>query len=373
MGLPSDAAGAAAERLTSILQRSRGDNDPEAQVRLWLELRAFAEADPILRRAFLVHAALYHLAYENRPKQAGPGPAWVPSRETIRKSNVASLMHDRHVSSYDELHRWSAEHREDFWSMMIERLGIVFKKRPTRVLDAKADVTHPNWLPGARLNIAESCFRADPKKTAIVHGSEGNEEIRRVSYGDLHRLAARVANGLESAGTRPGDRIALYLPMTPESVAIYLGIVLAGRCVVGIADASAPADFEKRIRIAGAKMVFTVEAYLRDGKSNESTPRSSKVMDLGRSSSDRIRQPRSGPQDRRMSPGTTSSAGTKGSTPCLAIRRTRRTSCSPRGRRRIRRRSPGPTRPRSKPRPTPTSIRTSIRRTSWPGRPALGG
>ena len=273
MGLPSDAARAAAEHLTSVLRRSRGTKDPEAQVGLWLEVRALAEADPILGRAFPVHAALYQLAYENRPKEAGPGPAWVPSRETSRKSNVAALMRDRHVRSYDELQRWSSEHREDFWSSMIERLGIVFKKRPTRVLDPKADVTHPDWLPGARLNIAESCFRADPKKLAIVHASEGSEEIRRVSYGDLHRLAARVANGLDSAGTKPGDRIALYLPMTPESVAIYLGIVLAGRFVVGIADASAPADFEKRVRIAGAKMVFTVEAYLRDAKEQRIYPK----------------------------------------------------------------------------------------------------
>src|SRR5438105_15961787 len=105
MGLPSDAARAAAERLTSVLQRSRGDRDPEAQVRLWLELRALAEADPILSRAFPVHAALYELAYENRPKEAGPGPAWVPSRETIRRSNVAALMPDRHVGSYDALQR----------------------------------------------------------------------------------------------------------------------------------------------------------------------------------------------------------------------------------------------------------------------------
>src|SRR5947208_3966507 len=254
MGLPSDAARAAAEHLTSVLRRSRGIKDPEAQVRLWLELRALAEADPILSRTFPVHAALYELAYENRPKEAGPGPVWVPSRETIRRSNLAALMRDRHVRSYDELQRWSTGHREDFWSAMIERLGIVFKKRPTRVLDPKADVTHPDWLPGARLNIAESCFRADPEKLAIVHASERSEEIRRVSYGDLRRLAARAPNGLESAGTKRGDRIALYLPMTPVSGATYPGIVVAGRCVVGIADASAPADFEKRIRIAGAKV-----------------------------------------------------------------------------------------------------------------------
>src|SRR5439155_1648892 len=126
--------------------------------------------------------------------------------------------------------------------------------------------THPDWLPGARLNIAESCFRAEPGKTAIVCASEAFPELRHVTYGELHRLASGVANGLSAAGTKPGDRVALYLPMTLESVGIYLGVVLAGCCVVGIADASAPADFAKRSGIAGAKLVFTVDAYLRDGK-----------------------------------------------------------------------------------------------------------
>jgi len=54
--------------------------------------------------------------------------------------------------------------------------------------------------------------------------------------------------------------------MVPEAVAIYLGTILAGRCVVGVADASAPMDLEKRVRIGGAKAVFTVDAYVRDGK-----------------------------------------------------------------------------------------------------------
>ena len=56
------------------------------------------------------------------------------------------------------------------------------------------------------------------------------------------------------------------MPMTPEAVAIYLGVILAGRCVVGIADATAPPDLEKRLRIASAKAVFTMDSYARDGK-----------------------------------------------------------------------------------------------------------
>src|SRR5437667_10242218 len=181
-------------------------------------------------------------------------------------SNLGSRMRERRVRSYADLHRWSTEHRAEFWSAMIERLGIVFRTKPEAILEPNADPTHPDWLPGGRLSLAASCFRGEPGKTAIVWASESISELRRVTYGDLHRLAARVANGLSAIGMKPGDRVALYLPMSPESVGIYLGVILAGCCVVGIADASAPADFAKRCGIAGAKLVFTVDAYLRDGK-----------------------------------------------------------------------------------------------------------
>src|SRR5437899_1054323 len=87
-----------------------------------------------------------------------------------------------------------------------------------------------------------------------------------MTYGDLRRLSARVANGLDELGLDRGEKIALFLPMTPEAVAAYLGIVLSGRCVVGIADAAAPPEFRKRARIADARAVITVDTYLRDGK-----------------------------------------------------------------------------------------------------------
>jgi len=156
---------------------------------------------------------------------------------------------------------------------MIRRLGIVFREEPARIREPGGDLRRSEWLPGARLNIAESCFLAEPGKTAIVSRSEASPNLQRVSFRDLRRLASRVANGLDAVGTAPGDRIALYLPMTPESVAIYLGVILAGRCVVGIADASAPADFEKRCAIAEAKLVFTVNAYRRDGKDHPVYPK----------------------------------------------------------------------------------------------------
>src|SRR5207244_9235194 len=98
-------------------------------------------------------------------------------------------------------------------------LGIVFRTSPTRILKLPADPRHPEWLAGAQLNIAESCFNAAPNKAAILFGLEGSDAIRKMTYGQLHRLSSRIANGLEALGPHRWERHGLFLPMSPEAVA----------------------------------------------------------------------------------------------------------------------------------------------------------
>lgn len=47
------------------------------------------------------------------------------------------------------------------------------------------------------------------------------------------------------------------MPLTVEAVVIYLGVVLAGCAVVSIADSFAAREIEARLRIAGARAIFT--------------------------------------------------------------------------------------------------------------------
>ena len=56
------------------------------------------------------------------------------------------------------------------------------------------------------------------------------------------------------------------MPMTAESVAIYLGILKAGCVVVGIADSFRPGEIATRLRIAGAAAVLTQDVIVRGGK-----------------------------------------------------------------------------------------------------------
>ena len=267
-GVPSADTASLVARVNRLLPAGPRPAAPEEQVRTWSQLLRLIRSEPVLRGHLEAQALLYRKAYEGRVRESGPGPAWLPSPADAADTNLGRLLRARGLGRYEDLHRWSAEHRDAFWDLAVRSLGIVFRRPPSRIRNPASPVTHPEWLPGASLNIAESCFGADASRTAIVHASEADATVRRVTYGQLRALSARVAHGLEALGIGRGERVALDLPMTPEAVAIYLGTVLSGRSVVGIADASAGPDVEKRVRIGGARAVFTIERYVRDGKAH---------------------------------------------------------------------------------------------------------
>jgi acetyl-CoA synthetase len=182
-------------------------------------------------------------------------PAWLPTPEVIERANVTAVARQLGLADYPALHRWSIENREAYWALVIERLGIHFRNRPQKIVDA-TQPTRPRWLPGARMNIVDSCFLADPALPAIIE-SDGTAAPRIWSGAQLRHLTARVANALVARGIFPGDTVGAIMPMTARSVAIYLGIVAAGAAVVSIADSFAAEEIATRLRLADAKMVFT--------------------------------------------------------------------------------------------------------------------
>jgi acetyl-CoA synthetase len=194
-----------------------------------------------------------------------PAPDWTPTPEFIATTNLAWLMQRAGVNSYDELHAWSVRHREEFWALAIERLGVRFREPFRNVLDLSRGVEEPRWLPGASMNIIESCFSAPADSPAILHQAEGGK-LSVMTYGELKALTGRVAASLCRAGYRPGDAVAILMPMTAEAVAIYLGIVAAGCVVVGIADSFRPREIATRLRLARAVAVFTQDVLVRGGK-----------------------------------------------------------------------------------------------------------
>ncbi|HEY7699658.1 MAG TPA: AMP-binding protein [Vicinamibacteria bacterium] len=180
-------------------------------------------------------------------------------------TNLSWLMKELGYESFSDLHRFSVSERERFFRLVLERLGIVFRKEPDSILDVSRGVRDPVWLSGARLNLVESCFRGDPSSIAIVFGREDGEP-ETTSYEKLARDVRRFASGLKRHGFRVGDALALYLPMTPACVVAYLGCIWAGCRVVSIAESFSAEELRRRMRVGGARGAVTVSSYRRGGR-----------------------------------------------------------------------------------------------------------
>jgi acetyl-CoA synthetase len=183
----------------------------------------------------------------------------------VSRPNLSSVLDQLGLESFTDLHRFSVSERERFWRLVLDRLGIVFRRQPYPILDLSRGVRDPVWLSGASLNIVESCFRADPEATAIVYRREGRD-VQRTSYGQLSSDVRRFAAGLHRLGFRPGDAIAFCLPMTPECVVAYLGTIWAGCRVVSVAESFSAEELQRRMAIGGARAVVTVSTFRRGGR-----------------------------------------------------------------------------------------------------------
>ncbi|WP_432841801.1 SDR family NAD(P)-dependent oxidoreductase [Dactylosporangium sp. CA-092794] len=74
-----------------------------------------------------------------------------------------------------------------------------------------------------------------PDAPAVVDGG------RTVSYRDLDRAGAAVASALSARGIRPGEAVAVRLPRSADLIAVMLGILRVGACVVPV-DAQSPPE-----------------------------------------------------------------------------------------------------------------------------------
>lgn len=253
--------------------------DPARQDQAW---RAFVDRSRRQSLPFEEHLAAFRAIFDGRHPEAGPPAVWVPDEETVHRSNLRASMAAVGIDHYEDFHAWSVRDPTAFWTHTLERLGIVFTKPPDAILDLDGDVRSscggvrdPRWLPGAELNIVDSCFTADPGRSAIITPGPDDPDslddpdghpLSTTTYGELESLVNCAANGLRDRGLAPGQAIALYMPLNLECVVAYLAIIRAGSRVVSIADSFPPTEIRRRMAIAGANCAVTMDRYVHAGK-----------------------------------------------------------------------------------------------------------
>lgn len=91
----------------------------------------------------------------------------------------------------------------------------------------------------------------DPERTAIVFKRDDGE-TSLVSFGELDKLANRIANFLLTKGVRRGDRVAVILPQIPETAATHIAIYKLGAIAVPMAMLFGQEGLLYRLQNSGA-------------------------------------------------------------------------------------------------------------------------
>ncbi|MFS0780656.1 long-chain-fatty-acid--CoA ligase [Bacillus sp. 1P06AnD] len=83
---------------------------------------------------------------------------------------------------------------------------------------------------------------------------------KEVTFQQLFEDALRFANYLRGLGIEKGDRVAIMLPNTPQSVIGYFGVLFAGGIVVQTNPLYMERELEYQMKDSGAKVILTMDA-----------------------------------------------------------------------------------------------------------------
>jgi propionyl-CoA synthetase len=171
------------------------------------------------------------------------------------------------MTTYKEFHRRSIEDREKFWD---EEARLVHWQRPyQKVLDYSRP-PFARWFVGGETNLCYNAIdrhlaaRGDQK--ALVWISTEVDESRTLTYRELHAEVNRVAAMMRSLGVKSGDRVIIYMPMTPEAVFAMLATVRLGAIHSVVFGGFAAASLAARIDDARPALMITADGGSRMGK-----------------------------------------------------------------------------------------------------------
>jgi acetoacetyl-CoA synthetase len=188
---------------------------------------------------------------------------WRPSHpETTLLSAFMSRLPFR-PSTYDELWRWSIEHRGDFWQSVWDFTEVIASVPAARPVGREA-MPGTDWFPGARLNYAENLLRRRDGGIALVAGGE-DRDTETITWRNLAARVARVQASLIALGVAPGDRVAALLPNSSSAVIAMLATTAIGAIWSSCSPDFGPLGVIDRFGQIEPKVLITADGYRYNG------------------------------------------------------------------------------------------------------------
>ncbi len=203
--------------------------------------------------------AISSLMIENR--------TFPPSPEVSARALIKSF------DQYKALWERSLNDSEAFWLEQAETLH--WFKKPTKALeytwDTEKRIIQHTWFADGEMNVAYNCLDRHlgtpiAKKTALLWQGEPEDDVKSITYEELHKEVCKFANVLKSLGVKKGDRICIYLPMILELPIVMLASARIGAIHSVVFGGFSADAIKDRVQDSDCKILITSNVSLRSGK-----------------------------------------------------------------------------------------------------------
>ncbi|MCZ3387109.1 MAG: acetoacetate--CoA ligase [Actinomycetia bacterium] len=202
-------------------------------------------------------------------------PLWTPTADQIRRTQVDAFRReiaDAHrvdVPDTAALHEWSTTEVGAFWDAVFSRWIVGDRGQGPAQVGNSMPQTH--FFPDAGVNYAENLLAgagrsgASANATAVTFVRE--DDLRRtLSWTELTDHAFAFAAFLRANGVGPGDRVAAWLPNTPEVLVAMLGTSLIGGVFTSTSPDFGVAGVLDRFGQVEPKVLVGTDGYVYAGK-----------------------------------------------------------------------------------------------------------
>ena len=175
----------------------------------------------------------------------------------------------RSIADYTKAKEQASAQPEVFWENIANQFE--WYEKWDKVLEYDFHTPKVSWFLGGKLNITENCLdrhlKTQPDKTAIIfEPNDPNDAAQHISYSELHSRVCRAANMLKANGAKKGDRICIYMPMTPELAIAVLACARIGAIHSVVFAGFSATALAARINDAECSMLLTADGGFRGAK-----------------------------------------------------------------------------------------------------------
>ena len=173
------------------------------------------------------------------------------------------------LEEYHQQYKKAVDDPQGFWNEKAETFN--WKKKWNKTLEWEFETPDIKWFLGGKLNITENCLdrhlesRGD-KVAILFEPNDPNQSSEEITYKELHSRVCAFANVLKRNGAKKGDRICLYMPMTPELAIATLACARIGAIHSVVFAGFSARSLEDRINDATCNIVVTADGAYRGAK-----------------------------------------------------------------------------------------------------------